>query len=119
RARALWRRGCRGPRARARGHAGRRSSREVLGEAEVTLARVAEHGEHALARAELAREVERDRNVRARADADEQPLAIGEPQLHLPRPLVGHGADLVDYARVVVLGHEARVETLDLARADG
>ena len=56
-------------------------SAEVLIEAEVALARVGEHGDDVLAGAELACDVERHVHRSAGADADEEPLAVGERAL--------------------------------------
>ena len=50
-------------------------------EREVALAGVAQDGDHGLARAELARDVERDLDRRARGDADQQALAPRQLQL--------------------------------------
>src|SRR5690606_34296692 len=86
-------------------------------EAEVALTGVTQEGDDALARAELPGHLEGDEDVRSRAEPHEHAFFAPEGSLRLVSVPVRHRAHLVDDARVVVLGHEAGRQALDLRRA--
>src|SRR6478609_2403429 len=93
-----------------------RSGLEVLIQTEIALASVAQHGNDVLALAQLARNLERHRDIGARADARQQALSASQIELGLVGKLIRHGANLGHRARIVVLRHEARGNALDFRR---
>src|SRR5690606_23769922 len=90
---------------------------EVLVQAEVALARVTEEGDHRRVGAELARDLQGDVHVGPRADPHEHAFATSERALRLVGVTVADRAHLVDDRGVVVAGHEARGDALDLRGA--
>src|SRR6478609_12062281 len=93
-----------------------RSGLEVLIQTEIALASVAQHGNDVLALAQLARNLERHRDICARTQPHQEALAPGQVEFGLVGELIGHGAHVRYRARVVIFGHEASGNALDLRR---
>src|SRR5215471_13739740 len=87
----------------ARGRSG-----EVFIEAEITLAAVGQEGEHVLAGAELAGDVHRHEDRRARAHAHQEALLARQGDFHGVGFGIADSANFIDDAAVEVPGDEAR-----------
>src|SRR5262245_37736646 len=79
-----------------------RRSDEVFIEAEVPLARIGEQGDDVFARAELARDLERDAHRGARADADQEALFAGEGDLGVVSVAIAHHTDFVHHLAIEI-----------------